>query len=264
MADRPLSGLRVVNTRAQHQAQALTELLEAQGAEVLHYPAISIEPIRNNPELDQALHAAVDGAYEWIVLTSSNTVHALVERLSELGFDPKALSVARIAAVGPSTADAIRAELGLDVALLPDEFVAESLAEAIPVQPGERVFLPQSDIARSILAEKLEEAGAQVTRIDAYRTVLGRGGVPLPEYFWRGDVDAVLFTSASTVHNFMRRLKRENGSGGMLVDVVVGCIGPVTADAAIAHDLPVKVVPDEHTIEGLVTALAAYFAERTR
>ncbi|MEZ4638808.1 MAG: uroporphyrinogen-III synthase [Caldilineaceae bacterium] len=56
---------------------------------MLHYPAISIEPIRNNPELDQALHASPSTAYEWIVLTNSNTVHALVERLSELGFDPR-------------------------------------------------------------------------------------------------------------------------------------------------------------------------------
>lgn len=264
MADRSLSGVRVVNTRADHQAPSLTSLLEAHGAEVLHYPAITIEPIRDNPDLDAALRAAVDGAFEWIVLTSSNTVHAVVERLKELGFDPKSLSVAKIAAVGPATAETIQQELGLDVSVLPEEFVAEALAKAIPVQAGERVFLPQSDIARSVLAEKLEEAGAQVTRIDAYRTVIGRGGVPLPEYFWRGDVDAILFTSASTVHNFMRRLKRENGSGSMLVDVVVGCIGPVTADAAIAHDLPVKVVPDEHTIEGLVTALANYFAERAR
>lgn len=264
MADRSLSGVRIVNTRAVHQAQALTQLLEAHGAEVLSYPAITIEPIRNNTALDEALQAAVDGAFEWIVMTSSNTVHALVERLHELGFDPKSLNVAQIAAVGPSTAETIQSELGLDVAILPEEFVAESLAETIPVKAGERILLPQSAIARSVLADKLEEAGAQVTCVDAYRTLIGRGGVPLPEYFWRGDVDAVLFTSASTVHNFMRRLKRENGSGGMLVDVVVACIGPITAEAAIAHDLPVKVVPDEHTVEGLVAALAEYFAERVR
>ncbi len=264
MADRFLEGVRVVNTRALHQAQPLTEALQARGAEVLAYPAITIEPIRNNPELDEAIHAAVDGAFEWLIFTSTNTVHALIERLAELNFDPQALTVSSIAAVGPATAQAVQDQLGLEVAVIPEEFVAESLADAIPLKSGDRVFLPQSAIARSVLMTRMEEAGAQVTRIDAYRTLLGRGGVALPEYFWRGDVDAVLFTSASTVHNFMRRLKQENGSGSMLVDVVVGCIGPITAEAARAHDLPVKVVPAEHTVDALVDALATYFGERIR
>jgi uroporphyrinogen-III synthase len=256
--------MRVVNTRAVHQAQELTDLLEAQGAEVLAYPTIAIEPIRDSSALDEAIHAAVDGAYEWLVLTSSNTVHALVERLGDLGFEPKALGEIKVAAIGSATAEAIQSELGLKVNLIPDEFVAESLANAIPVQKGDHVLLPQSAIARPVLAETLREAGAEVTTVDAYRTSIGRGGVNLGEYFWRGDVDAVTFTSASTVHNFMRRLKRENGSAGMLVDVVVACIGPVTADAARAHDLPVRVVPAEHTLEGMVAGLVDYFKARLR
>lgn len=259
MAERPLQGVRVVNTRALHQAQELTDLLEAQGAEVLAYPAIVIEPLRDSHALDEALRAAVDGAYAWLVLTSSNTVHALVERLRELDFDPKALAKMKVAAVGSATAEAVESELGLTVEVIPETFVAESLAAAVPVQRGDHVLLPQSAIARPVLADLLREAGAEVATVDAYRTGIGRGGVNLGEYFWRGDVDAVTFTSASTVHNFMRRLKRENGSGGMLVDVVVACIGPVTAEAALAHDLPVKVVPAEHTLEGLVAGLVDYF-----
>jgi uroporphyrinogen-III synthase len=264
MAERPLQGVRVVNTRAVHQAQELTDLLEAQGAEVLSYPAITIEAIRDSSALDEAIRAAVDGAYEWLILTSSNTVHALVERLGELGFESKALGEMKVAAIGSATAEAIHSELGLKVDLIPNEFVAESLADAIPVKQGNHVLLPQSAIARPVLAEKLREAGARVTTVDAYRTGIGRGGVNLGEYFWRGDVDAVTFTSASTVHHFMRRLKRENGSAGMLIDVVVACIGPVTADAARAHDLPVKVVPTEHTLEELVAGLVNYFKERVR
>ncbi len=258
MSEQPFQGLRIVNTRAVHQADELTALLEAQGAEVLSYPAIAVEPVRDTVALDEAIRAAVDGAFDWLVITSANTALALSARLDELGFDPKALTELKIAAIGTSTADSLQAELGLTAEILPDEFVAEALAEALPVQAGERVLLPQSALAREALADKLRERGAEVTAVDAYRTVAGRGGVPLPEYFWRGDVDVVIFTSASTVHNFMRRLKRENGSAGMLVDVVVACIGPVTADAARAHDLPVTVVPQEHTVEGLVNALVGY------
>jgi uroporphyrinogen-III synthase len=264
MAERLLQGMRVVNTRALHQAQELTDLLEAQGAEVLSYPAIAIEPLRDNSALDEALRAAVDGAYDWLVLTSGNTIHALVARLNELGFDPKTLAEVKVAAIGEATAEAVESELGLKVDVIPEKFVAESLAAAIPVQKGDHVLLPQSAIARPVLADTLKEAGAEVTIVDAYRTGIGRGGVNLGEYFWRGDVDAVTFTSASTVHNFMRRLKRENGSAGMLIDVVVACIGPITADAARAHDLPVRVVPADHTLEGLVAGLVDYFRERVR
>jgi uroporphyrinogen-III synthase len=264
MADLPLQGLRVANTRAPHQAGELTALLEAEGAKVIHYPAISIEPVRDHGALDEAIRAAVDGAFDWLVLTSSNTVVTLVERLTELGFEPKSLNEIKIAAVGSSTAEAVEKALGHSVAVVPEEFVAESLADAIQVKPGQRLFLPQSALARPVLAERLRQAGAEVTVVDAYRTLVGRGGDPLPEYFWRGDVDAVTFTSTSTVHYFMRRLKHENGSAAMLVDVVVACIGPITAEAARAHDLPVQVVPDVHTLEGLVDGLVSYFKLRVR
>jgi uroporphyrinogen-III synthase len=264
MADLPLQGLRVANTRATHQAGELTTLLEAEGAEVLHYPAITIEPIRDHGALDEAIRAAVDGAFDWLVLTSSNTVVAVAERLAELGFEPKGLSELKLAAVGSSTAEAIEKALGRSVDVVPEEFMAESLADTIQVKPGERIFLPQSSLARPVLAERLHQAGAEVTAVDAYHTLVGRGGDPLPEYFWSGDVDAVTFTSTSTVHYFMRRLKRENGSAGMLVDVVVACIGPITAQAARAHEMPVQVVPAEHTLEGLVEGLVSYFKMRVR
>jgi uroporphyrinogen-III synthase len=264
MSEPALKGIRVVNTRALHQAGELDKLLQAEGAEILSYPALAIEPVRDPSTLDEAIRAAVDGAFEWLVITSSNTVYALAQRMQALGFEPKSLGETKIAAIGSATAEAITTMLGLSVDVLPEEFVAESLAGAIPVQEGDHVFLPQSAIARPLLADRLKEAGAKVTVVDAYRTGIGRGGVPLPEYFWRGEVDVVTFTSASTVHNFMRRLKQENGSSGMLVDVVVACIGPVTADAARAHDLPVKIVPAEHTLEGLVAALVDYFRERVR
>ncbi len=258
---RPLAGLRIVNTRAAHQAPALTQLLEAQGAEVIHYPAIRIEPMADTGPLDEALRAAASGGFDWLVLTSANTVYVLAQRLEALGISPQQLvdHGLRVAAIGPATAQEARERLGLVADLLPERYVAESLADALQVAPGTRILLPQSAIARPVLAERLRAAGAAVTALPAYRTLLGTGGDPLPEYFWEGSVDAVTFTSASTVHQFIKRLKLENGSPGMLVDVVVACIGPVTAEAARRHDLPVKVVAREHTLEGLVEALVAYY-----
>jgi uroporphyrinogen-III synthase len=259
MPNTSLSGLTVVNTRAIHQAAELDALLEAQGATVLSYPAIAIAPMPDTTAFEEGIRAGVDGAFDWLVVTSANTVWLLKERMAALGFPPAGLNELRIAAVGAATAEAVQRDLGLQVDLLPDEFVAEALLESLGDVAGQRIFLPQSAQARPVLAEGLQAAGAEVTQVDAYRMVTGQGGVSLGEYFWRGDVDVVTFTSASTVHNFVKRLKAENGSTAMLVDVVVACIGPITAEAARRHDLPVKVVPEEHTLEGLVEALVGYF-----
>ena len=258
---RPLTGLSIVNTRATHQAEKLTAALAAQGAQVLHYPAIRIAPPADPAPLDNALRAARCGEFDWLVLTSANTVYSLAQHLDKASQNELAASSLRVAAVGSATGEAASQVLGLTVEVIPDEFVAESLAAALALQPGARVLLPQSEIARSFLADTFQAAGADVTQIVAYRTVMGEGGDPVPQLFWEGSIDAVTFTSPSTVHNFLKRLKAEGGGAGMLVDVAVACIGPQTAEAARRHDLAVAVLPAEHSVEGLVAGLVAHFAD---
>ncbi len=255
-----LSGLSIVNTRAEHQAQPLTAALTTHGAAVLHYPAIRIAPPADPPALDSAIRETLRGEYDWLILTSANTVDSLAQRLQQMDAEGRlAASRVRVAAVGPATAEAAARLLGIQATLVPDEFVADSLAQALALRPGERLFLPQSEIARPFLAEAFEATGARVTQVVAYRTAIGQGGDPVPQLFWEGRIDAVTFTSPSTVHYFLKRLKAEGGNAGMLVDVVVACIGPQTAQAARAHDLPVQVMPDVYTIDGLVDGLVRYF-----
>lgn len=262
---KPLLGLSIVNTRAVHQAGELTAALEALGGSVLQYPAIRIAPPLDSAPLDAALAAALDGGFDWMVVTSVNTAASLAERLDAIGL-PRALATSGlpVAAVGPATAEAVERLLGIVPALVPEEYVAESLAGALSLQAGQRLLLPQSEIARPFLADAFRRAGAEVVQLTAYRTLTGRGGDPVPALFWEGRIDAVTFTSPSTVHNFLKRLKREGGNGGMLVDVTIACIGPQTAQAAQAHDLRVQVVPDEHTVEGLVAGLARHVASIAR
>lgn len=259
-----LTGLRIANTRALRQAPILTQLLEAEGAQVLHYPTVEIEPCADSTDFDAALTDLARGQFDWLIVTSTNTVYILADRLRELGIGPErvARSNTRVAAVGSATATAIAQELNLVVDLMPDEYVAESLAASLQVGRGSRVFLPQSAIARPVLVKALRRAGAEVRAVAAYDTVVGHGGDDLPRHFWQGDVDVVLFTSASTVHNFVSRLKAESGDAGMLCDVTVACIGPMTAEAARRHDLPVQIVAEHRTVEGLVQSLKSYFARR--
>lgn len=266
MADnKPLIGLSIVNTRASHQAQALTAELAALGATVLHYPAIRILPPLDPAPLDSALETLLNGGFDWLVLTSSNAVEILSQRLLALGAtNGLANSPVRVAAIGPATAEAAARRLGIQASLIPEEFVAESLAMALALQARERILLPQSDIARPFLANALQTAGAAVTQVVAYRTLTGLGGDPLPQLFWEGRIDAITFTSPSTVHNFLKRLKAEGGNAGMLVDVVVACIGAQTAAAAISHDLPGPLQSTESTVPALVHTLVQHFQERHR
>ena len=262
-----MTGKRIVNTRATHQNSRFTALLQAQGAEVIEYPCIAIAP----PENDAPLRAALTdlATFDWLVLTSANTVLALAALTTTLfparnepsGEEGRRLSGGEmvLAAIGPATAKAAQIYLGLETMLLPETFTAEALGEAMPIQPGQRVLIPASAIAPPTLAELLTARGAEVTVVEAYRTIQGTGGAELPALLAQKRVDAVTFTSASTVENFLARLESEGGSRAELAGICLACIGPQTAAAAQAHGLTVDVMPTIHTLDGLIEALQNYY-----
>jgi uroporphyrinogen-III synthase len=264
-----LAGKRIVVTRAANQADELDDLLRQRGAEPLSYPCIAIAPPANTALLDAALRSLAAGEFAWLVLTSRNTVAVLAERLKALGLGLGEPGRVRVATVGAATAQAAEVELGLCSDLVPDEFVAEALAAALTerLKPGERVLLPQAEIARPVLADALQAAGANVTPVVAYRTVTGSGGVDLPALLVASQapgssrsVDAITFTSGSTARNFTERLSAEGGRPADLAGVCIACLGPVTAEAARKLGLPVHVVSSESTIPALVKALEAHFS----
>ncbi len=254
-----LSGKRVVNTRAAHQAEDLDALLRERGAIPLPYPCIAIAPPADAAPLDTALQELIAGGYDWLILTSANTVRALAQRLNTLRLSVRSQPALLVAAVGASTAEAAKTVLGLEANLIPPEFTAKALGKALDSSPGKRVFLPQSAIAHPALAEALRESGAVVTAVDAYRTVVGSGGVDLPALLARRAVDAIVFASSSGVQNFLARLDAEGGRRGELEGLCIACIGPRTAETAREGGLVVSVVPAVHTLENVVASLEIYF-----
>ena len=257
-----LSGKRIVVTRAAGQADDLDELLRSRGVEPLPYPCIAIAPPEDTILLDAALHSLASGTFDWLVLTSRNTVAVLVARLADLGLNAQATRPVCVAAVGEVTAAAAERDLGVKVDLMPAEFVAESLVAALRARlhPGDRVLLCQADIARPLLAEELGAAGVQVTAVVAYRTIPGSGGVALPSLLADHHIDAITFTSSSTVRNFLQRLQAEGGSHADLDGVCLACLGPVAAGTARQLGLTVHVAPEAHTLPALVEALEVYFS----
>jgi uroporphyrinogen III methyltransferase/synthase len=241
---RPLFGRTIVITRAREQASKLRTRLEALGAAVIELPSIALEPVAIAlPDLRR---------YGWLVLTSANGVAALFDRgLAPAGLDSRALAGMRVAAIGPGTADAL-AGRGIRADLVPPRFVAESLLDAFPdpARPGEPVLLARAEQARDVLPEGLAAKGFEVDVLPVYRTVRAEPAAEDLERVRAGAVDAITFTSSSTVANFCDLV-------GPLPEPppLVVSIGPVTSTTARERGLRVDAEADPHDIDGLVTAL---------
>lgn len=247
-----LLGKRIVVTRAEQQAGTLVEELIARGAQVIAMPTIAIEFVEDWAQADDAL-GRLD-RFDWLVFTSANGVRAVWTRLDMLGLAlPRSL---RVAAVGAPTAQALAVH-GVTDAVLPMSFRGDQLAAAIPGLAGKRVLLPQGDIARESTVASLEDAGALVEQVTVYRTLPAPIDPAHRAVFDRG-VDAITFTSPSTVRNFA--LSIGPGAVAILRRLVVACIGPVTAEAVMALGLPAPLQAPEATAAGLVAALEARLA----
>lgn len=252
MTDRPLQGRTVVVTRPRRRSDAMASSLRELGASVIEYPTIAIEPPFDPGPLQRALRSLE--TYDWVLFTSVNGVRHVLATLEDLDEEPsRALAGARVAAIGPATADALR-EAGIEAEVVPGEYRAEALVEAVrdAAEPlaGRRILLARAAEARDVLPERLREGGARVDEVAAYRTVLGRPDVEdLPERMRQGAVDWLTFTASSTVRNFVELAGRETGSAR------VAAIGPITAGTARELGLPVHAVAEEYTVPGLIRAL---------
>ena len=263
-SSRPLAGKGIVVTRAAAQAGDLVRRLEEAGARPLLFPTIALAPPSDPAPLQRAL-ARIE-AYTWILFTSVNGVVAVLEQLQAGGRGAAVLRGARLAAIGPVTAAAL-AECGLSVEVVPDTYQAEGLLAALPAHgwEGVEVLLPRAAEARDLLPQTLVGLGARVEVVEAYRTLVPPADVSgLRRAIEGGEVQAVTFTSSSTVRNFARLLGGPEAAALLLATgrVEVACIGPITGATARALGLEVGVEAAEFTMQGLVEALSGSFAAR--
>jgi uroporphyrinogen-III synthase len=239
---RPLAGRTVLVTRPIAEAGELARALRRRGARALLAPAIEILPARS-AALSNALAHLVDGRFAWITLTSPRTVDVLRERLR-----PRDVR-ARVAAVGEGTSESFRRWARRDPELVPRIFTTAALARAFPRGEG-RVLCARADVAPEGLEDALAAKGWSPTRVVAYRTRMARSLPAEARAALRaGGIDAVTFTSASTVRGFVGALGAVRGAPRVV------CIGPVTARAAREHGLVVHAVARPHTVEGLAGAV---------
>jgi uroporphyrinogen-III synthase len=255
VADTPLAGRRIVVTRPREYAAALADELERLGATALAMPLLQIEPMGETDAVTLESVLRDVAVYDWLVFTSANGVAAVQEHLAGK------LAGVRIAAVGPATAAAVRA-LGVEPAFVPTNFAAAEIVEGLGELEGRRLLLPQADIADPWLADRIRAAGALVDAVVAYRTVAVDPSAVEAAELEQG-VDAVVLASGSAARSLAALAAKFPRVAKALQHTVLVAIGPKTAEAAREVALPVGLVADEASAEGIIQALTSHFGENT-
>jgi uroporphyrinogen III methyltransferase / synthase len=240
-ANMELTGKTIVITRAGSQSAQLRSQLEKLGARVIECPTIQIVPPKTWKPVDDAIRRL--NTYDWLLFTSANAVEQFMDRLGNLR-----CSVS-IAVVGSATAAKLN-EWGLEPALVPKEFRAEGLVEALPANlVGVRILFPRAEVARELLPEELRRRGATVDIVTVYRTIRANSGGVM-EILESEQVDCLIFASPSAIPEDLKSLPTETA---------LAVIGPVTREAAQLLGLTPSIVPPESTIPALVEAIRIHF-----
>lgn len=253
----PLFGKTFVITRPEEQSEAFMSGLLERGAEPFLFPVIETLPPEDWKPLDTAIQRL--DSYDGLIFTSVNGVKFFMRRLKEKGKDIRELKGLRLYAIGSKTEKAVNA-LGINVDVVPESFVAESLIESMGKEniKGKKFLLPRAAVARETLPDQLRAQGAEVDVAPAYQTVRPQTDTgELIRRLKEGTIDAVTFTSSSTVTHFMGLVGTDLLP--QLKKIAVACIGPVTAKTADKAGLNVDIMAEEYTVDGLIAALEKHF-----
>ncbi|MCY3739618.1 MAG: uroporphyrinogen-III synthase, partial [Candidatus Poribacteria bacterium] len=237
------------------QASEFADRLEANGAKVIQFPTIKIQPLErvDMPSLDK---------YDWVIFTSVNAVEIFYERLRENGKDVRAFGGIEICAVGPKTVEALN-DIGIQPDFVPMHSRGSAIAAEIEDISGKKILLPRAKIATTDLPKGLRDRGAHVNDVPLYDTVkvASDGAKKRDEIemdLLDGRIDLVTFTSSSTVNNFLEMFPKHTPET-LLADVQIAVIGPETQKAAIKQGIQVNVIAKKATIESLVEAIIAAY-----
>jgi uroporphyrinogen III methyltransferase/synthase len=248
----PLFGQRIVITRPAVEGQRSAAILEAMGAEALLAPTVEIGPITDTSPLDSVIGRLRE--FDWLVFTSANGVRFFIRRLKELGNDLRCLGGIRLAAIGPTTAEAL-GDFHLRADLVPESFRSEALAAALKDRAtGSRILLARADRGRTVLRDELEQL-AEVTQIAVYQNAdVESLPQPVVERIAEGTVDWITLTSSAITARLHALLPGE-AEGRVGRDVRLASLSPVTSRTARDLGWMVDVEAEEYTWEGLVRSI---------
>ena len=258
-----LAGRTVVVTRAASQAGEFVVELERYGAKVIICPTIEIAEPESYERLDEAIDHLY--GYDWLIFTSANAIEFFLRRLNARGVKVEELDEIKVCAIGQASADKLR-DAHVHVDVIPSQSKAEGVFAALSEFVGGaeqlhglNILLPRAAVARDYLPKALEDAGARVDVVTAYRTVipenLDRGRLSA---MLAGSADCIAFTSSSTVKN-LALLFDTHDLSKVLSGVTIACIGDVTTATAADYGLNVQIQPAQSTVKDLAKAIADYY-----
>jgi uroporphyrinogen III methyltransferase/synthase len=260
---KPLAGRTVVVTRAASQASDFVTELETYGAHVIVCPTIEITEPESYERLDEAIDHLY--GYDWLIFTSANAIDFFLRRMQTRGINVDQLDEIKVCAIGQASADKLR-DAHVHVDVIPAQAQAEGMFAALSEYAGGaeqlrglNILLPRAAVGRDYLPKALEEAGARVDVVTAYRTVvpenLDRGRLSA---MLAGSADCIAFTSSSTVRN-LARLFDTHDLSRILSGVAIACIGEITAATATEYGLKTDIQPAQSTVKDLTKAIADYY-----
>ena len=258
-SQKPLRNRTILVACSAAKMVELTARLQEAGGEVIPFPVIEVQELEDKQPLDQALDSLHE--YSWVIFTSGHGVRYFMRRLNDRKPDRP---MPKICAIGPATARAL-AEFGHRAALIPEQFIAEGVLEALaqrsgglPGLAGQRILIPRAREGRELLPDALSAAGARVDVVPCYRTVQAEIDENRIRQIRDTRPDLIVFTSSSTVRNMVDILGQEDGKKKLL-ESVVAVLGPVTGRTVESFGKRADIIPRENTIVSLVEEICAYY-----
>lgn len=258
MSTLPLKDYRILITRGKEQANRFKVSIEQYGGIPIIVPLLDFQLPTNNSEVEAVIHQVLN--YDWLILTSQNGVRFFFELVNKCGMSA---SLPKIAVIGKKTEESLM-QYGYEADFIPQEFVAENfIDEFMPLLHAEsRVLLVKGNLARTIIAEGINKAGASCDEVIVYETVLPKESVlKLSHILQAQEVDVITFTSSSTVHHFMQIVEQYQ-LHPLLESLIIACIGPIAKKTAQQYRLKVNVCPSEYTTEAMLQELITYIKHK--
>ena len=253
--NRPLFGKRIGITRPDKQCDSSIARALELGAEPVLMPTIQIRPPDDWTDVDAAIGRLPD--FDWVIFTSANGVSALLDRLWQTGRDVRQIASAKIAVIGPATAERLE-RYYIKPDLIPESYRAEALAEALTQRvAGQRVLWARASRGRDVLPRALAEAGAQVNQIVVYRNDdLDALPTEVIEQIEQGKLDWIGLSSPSIARS-LKNLLTSQALDQLGQTVHLASISPVTTAAATDAGLPIAAEAKVYTWNGIFDAIVA-------
>ena len=253
LRNKPLFGRTIVTTRDAESNTDFSAKILAAGACPIEFPTIKIKPLTQTNDFLKTLTKL--SGYEWVIFTSANGVKLFFDVLNKLGKDARVFASAKIAAIGSETAAKLN-QFGIKADFVPTVFTSKDLAKQLIIfknLQGKKVLLLRSQFASGDLGDLLKKASAKIENVPLYTIETVKSDpMALLEQIENNNIDWLTFASPSSVKSFFEQIPVESVKAS---DTKIASIGPVTSEQLKTLGLKTDVEAEEHTIDGLLTAI---------